>query len=558
MDSKNAFLAIVLSMAVLFGYQLLFPPQQAPPSPPEQQPTAQNGDLRPSAPAAPYTAEIAAGQPFGQAAAPEPERPARDIQVSTALYSAVVSEEGGTIKSFRLNEYRQELDVDSPPMELVSGDDRGKALPLFFSWGADPATVAAAPIYEAALTRITTRQDGRAALTMTGRLPGDLTVIRTMTFNDDSYLVELVVEVVNNSDTALQGAPYLSLPGRPFSTDAQDTRFLFNGPAVLVDDTLEEIKVKDLQEDGPVTLRGDVTWTAYEDTYFIMAVAPEKEGASSHSVRLAAAGADRVENVLFGPADVITPGASHQYRYTAYIGPKKMAGLKAAGHEFDRAVNFGWFGFVAKPVLVLLNLIYKYFHNYGVAIILVTVLIKLFFWPITQKGMKSMKNMQKLQPKLAKIREKYKGDKERLAQEQMKMYQTNKINPLGGCLPMVIQIPVFFALYRVLMQAIELRHAPFILWIDDLSAPERLSIGFELPYLGGFPLLTVLMGASMFFQQKMTPMPSANPEMAKMMMFMPVIFTFIFINFASGLVLYFFVNNFLQMAQQYYVNKDRA
>ncbi|MDT8334271.1 MAG: membrane protein insertase YidC [Desulfurivibrionaceae bacterium] len=551
MESKNAFLAILLSMAVLFGYQLLFPPQQpTPPAPSEQKIDSPNGQEPPVA-VAPYAA------PVEQAVAAEPARPARDIEVTTGLYSAVVSETGGTIKSFRLNEYRQELDADSPRMELVRGERRGRQLPLFFSWGADPATVLTIPLYEAALPEISTSRDGRAALTMTARLPGDLSVIRTMTFNDDNYLVDLVVEVVNNSDTALQGAPYLSLPGHPFTGDAQDTRFLFNGPAVLIDDSLEEIKVKDLAEDGPVTLHGDVTWTAYEDTYFMMAVAPEKAGATRHSVRLAGADGNIIENILFGPAEVIIPGGSRQYRYTAYIGPKKMAGLKAAGHDFDRAINFGWFGFVAKPVLLLLNLIHKYFHNYGVAIILVTVLIKLFFWPITQKGMKSMKNMQKLQPKLAKIREKYKGDKERLAQEQMKMYQTHKINPLGGCLPMVLQIPVFFALYRVLMQAIELRHAPFMLWINDLSAPERLSIGFELPYLGGLPLLTLLMGGSMFLQQKMTPTPSANPEMARMMMFMPVIFTFIFINFASGLVLYFFVNNFLQMAQQYYVNKDR-
>jgi YidC/Oxa1 family membrane protein insertase len=139
----------------------------------------------------------------------------------------------------------------------------------------------------------------------------------------------------------------------------------------------------------------------------------------------------------------------------------------------------------------------------------------------------------------------------------MQLYQTHKINPLGGCLPMVLQIPVFFALYRVLMQAIELRHAPFMLWMTDLSAPERLAIGFDLPYVGGLPLLTLVMGGSMFLQQKMTPTPAANQEMAKMMMFMPLIFIFMFINFASGLVLYFFVNNMLQMAQQYFVNKSR-
>jgi len=169
--------------------------------------------------------------------------------------------------------------------------------------------------------------------------------------------------------------------------------------------------------------------------------------------------------------------------------------------------------------------------------------------------MKSMKNMQKIQPKLTKIREKYKDDKERLNVEMMNLYKTYKINPLGGCLPMVLQIPVFFALYKVLLQAIELRHAPFMFWITDLSAPDRLFLGFNLPYLGGLPVLTLLMGGSMFLQQKMTP-TSADPSQAKIMMFLPVVFTFMFLNFASGLVLYWFVNNLLAMLQQYIINKQ--
>jgi len=560
MESKNALLAILLSMVVLFGYQLLFPPQHpeqpATPPPATEQATSTQA-VQPSPSVAPYPEAVAVtDRPSDQDVSAEEDRPGRDIQVTTKLYSAVVSESGGTVKSFRLNDYREDIDPDSARKELVGKVGQGRDLPLFFSWGADPATIVKTPIFESSQTKVATGQNGKAELIMTGQQPGGLTVTRAMTFNDENYLLDLIVEVTNNSDTALQGAPYLSLPGRPFSTGSKNSR-LFNGPAVLINGSLEEVKVKKLKENGTRNIQGDVTWTAYEDTYFMMAVAPEKATSLNHTVRLNVADDEKVENVLFGPSEVIAPGSSKQYRYVVYIGPKKMTALKAADHDFDQAINFGWFGFVAKPVLVLLNLIYKYIHNYGVAIILVTVLIKLFFWPITQKGMKSMKNMQKLQPKLAKIREKYKDDKERLAQEQMKMYQTHKINPLGGCLPMVLQIPVFFALYRVLMQAIELRHAPFMLWITDLSAPERLNIGFQLPYVGGLPLLTLLMGGSMFLQQKMTPTQATNPEMGKMMMMMPVVFTFIFINFASGLVLYFCVNNLLQMAQQYFINKDR-
>jgi YidC/Oxa1 family membrane protein insertase len=165
-----------------------------------------------------------------------------------------------------------------------------------------------------------------------------------------------------------------------------------------------------------------------------------------------------------------------------------------------------------------------------------------------------MKNMQKLQPKVVKLKEKYKDDPTRMNQEMMNLYKTYKVNPLGGCLPMVLQIPVFFALYKVLLQSIELRHAPFMLWINDLSAPDRLFLGFDIPYLGGLPVLTLLMGASMFLQQKMTP-TTADPTQAKIMMFLPLIFTVMFVNFASGLVLYWFVNNLLSILQQYLINR---
>jgi len=238
-----------------------------------------------------------------------------------------------------------------------------------------------------------------------------------------------------------------------------------------------------------------------------------------------------------------------------YFGPKKLSILKTVDHNLAKAINFGWFDILAKPTLWLLNFLNGYIGNYGIAIIIVTILIKGVFWPITQKGMKSMKNMQKLQPKVAKLKEKYKDDPTKMNQEMMALYKTYKVNPVGGCLPMVIQIPFFFALYRVLMAAIELRHAPFMLWINDLSAPDRLMVGFDIPYVHGIPVLTLLMGISMFLQQKMTP-TTADPTQAKVMQFLPVVFTFMFINFASGLVLYWFVNNLLSILQQQLINRQ--
>ena len=259
-------------------------------------------------------------------------------------------------------------------------------------------------------------------------------------------------------------------------------------------------------------------------------------------------------NILSQGMSSLPANGSKTYAYTLYMGPKQLTVLQSVGHELSKAINYGWFDIIAKPMLWLLNFFYSFSKNYGIAIILLTILIKGAFWPITQKGMQSMKNMQKLQPKIAKLREKFKDDPAKMNQEMMGLYKTYKINPIGGCLPMIIQIPFFFALYKVLMAAIELRHAPFMLWINDLSAPDRLWVGFDIPYLHGLPVLTLLMGASMFLQQKMTP-TTADPTQARVMQFLPIIFTFMFLNFASGLVLYWLVNNLLSILQQQLINR---
>jgi YidC/Oxa1 family membrane protein insertase len=220
------------------------------------------------------------------------------------------------------------------------------------------------------------------------------------------------------------------------------------------------------------------------------------------------------------------------------------------------------FDILAKPCVWIMDFIYDHFiPNYGVAIIILTIFTKIILWPLGNKSYKSMADMKKIQPLMAGIKEKYKDDKRKMNEEMMGLYKTYKVNPMGGCLPMVVQIPVFFALYRMLYEAIELRHAPFFWWINDLSAPDRLfRFDFAVPFMEppyGIPVLTIIMGATMFFQQKMSP-PMGDPTQAKMMMMMPIVFTFIFINFSSGLVLYWLVNNVLSMAQQYYITKKNA
>lgn len=547
MDNYRALLAIILSFVILAGYQFFIarPVVQQTATEPEiarqQSPLAPVNIAELSAPA------VTAFSPPPAAIAPEVK--GRDITVETPLYKAIFTENGGGVKSFRLKQYKESIEQDAAPKELIKTEAFGE-LPLLFSWGAAPAN-SEIPRFTAERDTLLLEADSKeASLTMSSRLENGLEISRSMLFDSHKYLIHLVVEVRNTTQTALQGGPHISMTNRPFTT-ATGARFLFTGPALLLDNELMEIKTDDIKE-GAVQKEGIIQWAIYEATYFMTGIIPENP--ESQSARMTADG-DKVTTVLAGAADILEPGGSKQYAYDLYFGPKKLSTLEEAGADLDRALNFGWFDIVAKPTLRLLNALYGYIGNYGIAIIMVTILFKLILWPISQKGLKSMKNMQKIQPKMAKLREKYKNDSTRLNQEMMNLYKTYKVNPLGGCLPMFLQIPVFFALYKVLLQAIEVRHAPFMLWITDLSAPDRLWIGVDIPYLGGIPVLTLLMGASMFLQQKMTP-TAADPTQAKVMMFLPVIFTFMFLNFASGLVLYWFINNLLSIGQQYLINKS--
>jgi len=553
MDTYRAILAIVLAFFVLLGYQYLFVApekeqqvvvEESVKAPQQQQIPGPSIETAPTLP----TAVVPVEQPtqFEQPAS-LPSQKGREIVVETNKYRAVIAETGGGIKSFLLKNYRETNEPEAGLKELISTDSFID-LPLYFAWGVEPKR-AQIPLFAADMENIKVTAGESQTLTMTSRLSSGLQVTRRMSFAPDSYLIDMSVDIYNFSETPLQGSPYLSLTNRPFEGTA--TRYLFSGPAALIDGKLQEIKPKDLEE-AAKTLQGNITWAAFEGTYFMTGVIPKSQ--SSQTLKLSSDG-EVIHTLLVSPEEVLPAKGHLQYNYQVYFGPKRMSTLKEAGHDLERIVNFGWFDKIAKPALYLLNFFYKYVGNYGIAIILVTVLIKILFWPIAQKGLKSMKNMQKIQPKMAKLKEKYKNDSARLNQEMMNLYKTYKVNPLGGCLPMLLQIPVFFALYKVLLQAIELRHAPFMLWITDLSAPDRLMIGVDIPYLGGLPVLTLLMGASMFLQQKMTPTP-ADATQAKIMMFLPVIFTFMFLNFASGLVLYWLVNNLLSIGQQYLINKQ--
>ncbi len=553
MDLQRAFLAIVLSFIILFGYQYLFVKPAV-----EQQARQTTEQSQKKVPAATKTGQSASASQEGKPkpASLTPEVPAvavdpsaRDIRVETPLYTAVIKEQGGGIAHFILKKYRTELDNNSGNMELAPEGSPAE-LPVIFTL--DNGAAVHLPVYRADHDKVDLTAGGAPqTLTMTGELPGGLSIVRSMVFRPDSYMIDITYQVRNRGESATQISPAMTLNNTPFAHGSTTSRYLFRGPAAYVNDKLVEIKPKKLK-DGPKVLRGKVSWAGYEDNYFLDSIIPLSEGTQMVTV---GGTEERIRTVVSEGVFNLAPGASSTYAYKMYFGPKKLSILRNEDHDLAKVINFGWFDFLAKPTLWLLNWLYGYVGNYGVAIIIITILIKLVFWPITSKGMRSMKNMQKLQPKVAKLKEKYKDDPAKMNQEMMALYKTYKVNPVGGCLPMLIQIPFFFALYRVLMAAIELRHAPFMLWINDLSAPDRLMIGFDIPYIHGIPVLTLLMGLSMYLQQKMTP-TTADPTQARIMQFLPVVFTFMFINFASGLVLYWFVNNLLSILQQQLINRQ--
>ncbi len=557
MDNYRAFLAIIISFLILVGYQYLFVgfgPKEG-----EQQTTNQQVEVtaggetektasaEETAPAANDTSSFAPVKTEGFAPVAG-DREAKKTVVETPLFTAVFSEAGGAVESFVLKKYKETNEEGSPGKQLLPGAETNHGS-LAFSWG----DIVPENLYYTVAADEVAFRDGKGELRYVARTPSGISVEKIYTFSEDSYLVDLDVHVTNSSGQTLQGNAVVHQINRPFQSNNSFNKFIFQGAAAYGGEELTQVKAKELSE-GPVTIPGIFDWVGFESTYFMCALIPEdKEQANFY--------ADGDESIvatqLAAGIDTLAPGVVTSYGYHVYYGPKKYSLLKKIGYKLEESIDFGWFAIIARPTLALLNFFHTYLKNYGIAIILVTIIFKLLFWPITQRGLKSMKNMQKLQPKMVKIKEKYKNDPQTMNREVMNLYKTYKVNPLGGCLPMLLQIPVFFALYKVLLICIELRHAPFMLWITDLSAPDRLWIGFDIPWLGGVPVLTLLMGASMFLQQKMSP-TTADPTQARIMMMLPVVFTFMFLNFASGLVLYWFVNNLLSILQQQLINRSAA
>jgi YidC/Oxa1 family membrane protein insertase len=546
---KRTIVAFALSLLVLIVWSVFFSSQPEQRTEPQLIEEELQRKLSPSPVPAPPL-------PASRDRAPElagSEEREREVTVDTPLYRAVFSNAGPALKSFKLKNYRLTPEANSSLVELAHGET--DFIKVFF----DPSNKEGQSplIFKASETAFFLDPwSAPRELVFTAVTAEGVSIRQSFLFDPNRYVIELTVDYINRSDRSLEGSVNTRIANLP--PKEKTSYYSFTGLSFLKEGKVEELDPGKLAKEEK-TFSGPFQWFSYQEDYFMAVLIPENTPQGRLIGRVLPSGI--VEGIWAGPTESLGPGSRLSSRFTLFLGPRDLGLLKEAGKNLEKAINFGWTDIIAKPLLYTLRFFHGYFHNYGIAIILLTIVIKILFWPLTHKSYKSMKEMQKLQPLMAKIREKYKNNKEQMNREMMGLYKTYKVNPMGGCLPMIIQIPVFFALFRVLGVSIELRHAPFFLWINDLSAPDRLfRFPFEIPFMSppyGIPVLTLLMGASMFIQQKMTPTPG-DPTQAKIMLFLPIIFTVMFINFPSGLVLYWLVNNVLSIGQQYRIIKGSA
>jgi len=511
--------AVVLSLVVFILFSYLG--QYFSPKPSEQ--TAGPQTTAPAQPA-PAAAPAPASSPQ---AAQAPAAPAatklqgRDIVVDTELYRAVFTERGAALKSIAMKKFRSRLPIETiykfslGPVQFelerfLAGENAptnakelitsapGQILPLSLYGEGGNLTLSPLQVYEASAPSLTLSGDKTATLTFKGTTPDGLVVTRTYRFKGDSYVFDMKAQVARPGATHLEGRLNLALTGT-VSGELPVAQEL----AVMANDKIELFPAGKLKE--PKVFTDKVKWVGVNELYFLGAAVPQE--APQVQATLMETQPNLITGTLGLPQN-IQGGHEANASYAFYFGPKGIHDLNAANLGLDNILNFGWFDFLARPCLAFLKWLNSFVHNYGWSIIILTVLLRLVFWYPNHKSFQSMKVMQKIQPRVAEIREKYKDDKEGMNREIMGLYRTFKVNPLGGCLPMVLQLPVFLALYNLLSSSIELRHASFIptlpftniVWLADLSAKDPLLI------------TPVIMGATMFLQQKMTPSPGTRPR----------------------------------------------
>ena len=467
----------------------------------------------------------------------EPDFPGKEttIKISTELATYIFTNKGAMIKNILLTQHKT---AEGEPIDLVEQKDNS-TFPLALESNNSQVT----NILQNAYYQPSTMSLELSEFQPTGKLKmqlahsSGLEVIREFNFRYNDFMIDVETQIKAPA-LASQNLTYNVLLGPDMGgkVTSQTDYIVFSGATTFINNERLEAPPEDIVNE--VVYRGDLAWTSFQNKYFAAALIP-KEGIKSAVVKKYG------DNVYVGlKMESVQSSASSSH--ILYAGTKELQVLEKSGYKLMRLMDYGWFGnkfaFLVKPLLKVLQYFYDMFKNYGWAIIFVTIIIKIIFFPLTHKSFKSMKGMQKVQPYVKVIQERHKGDRQKMNEEMIELYKKHKVNPLGGCLPMLLQIPVFIALYHALFFSIELRGAPFVGWIKDLSVAD--------PYY----VWPVVMGVTMFLQQKLNP-AVGDPTQQKIMMMLPIVFTFLFMSFPSGLVLYWTVNNILTISQQAYIYK---
>ncbi len=472
------------------------------------------------------------------------ERGAETVRVITDVLDLEISTRGGTLTQATLLRYPVAKDQPNTLVELLSLEPRNLGLiesGVRAAGGGAEATHLSA--FQSARDRYELGSGDQLLVELSWNDPGGIEVRKNYLFTRGSYAIELEQVVTNGSAEPWRGAEYARI--KRYSREPERSMFdvdsySFTGPIVYDGEKSEKLARKDLLNDGKYSYYSTNGWFGSIQHHFVSAVVPPP--GDEYKFEVVAKDDTSTSSMIGSELVTVAPGSSATFTTTLFVGPKLQAQLEQIDKTLKLTVDYGWLTIISQPLFWLLSLVYKYVANWGVAIIVVTFLIKLAFYKLTESSGRSMAKMRNLQPRMKALQDRYKDDRQALSQAMMDLYKREKVNPAAGCLPILIQMPFFLAFYWVLLESVEMRQAPFALWITDLSTRDPLFI------------LPLIMGAAMFFQQKLNPAP-ADPVQARVMQIMPIMFTVFFAFFPSGLVLYWVTNTVLSIAQQWKINR---
>ena len=569
-EQKNLFLAIGLSVAIIIVFQLLFPQQSV------MSPTSTN-DIEEIQPAT----SIDDNQVVSRTIVKSKEDIivlSDRVNIQNPLLSGSINLTGAILDDLVLLKYKESLNDDSKNINLFSPEETANPYYIEFGWKklSNNSSVIDLPMRDT--------QWSATASNLTPNSPVTLvwTNNQNVTFKihfeiDDNYLFNVSQIIENNSSSNIEVFPY-RLIKRINLPDTINFFILHEGLISLLNDELLEKDYDDLQDDCSTTTsekklfcdqKSKGGWLGFTDKYWMSALIPDPDETINANYRHSNNGKDDFRVGYVGKVFEIKPQSTHLYNGRVFAGAKSLKILDNYKNNnnitrFTDAIDWGWFSFLTKPISYAINWFYGYAGNFGLAIVAFTILMRLILFPLAHTSFKSMAKMKKLQPEMQRLKEAYPDDRKKMQQELMALYKREGANPIAGCLPLIVQIPIFFSLYKVLFCTIEMYHAPFYGWIHDLSAPDPLGaltlfgiIPWDVPAflsIVNIGILPIFMGFTMWLQQKLNPAPT-DPTQAKIFKFLPFVFTFILAGFAAGLVLYWSVNNILSIAQQWFIQR---